>query len=286
MHTFATPTRPRLTIAIPRGRISVTAADTQETTVALSARHGDAGALDWIAQAEVAQIGDEIVVRGPTISWTLFGGVGPIDAVIRTPQGADAALRIGAGGIETDGRLGHVIANSGAGAVRVSDCDDADVKSGAGEIEVGAVAGSVEATTGAGRVKLGRVGGDARVKTGMGSVSLTGAAGEARFTTGRGSIRVGEVGVAVDAHTASGDIDVGRAAHGSVRARTVSGRVTVGVPRGVAALLDISTVHGRVSSDLQSGGPPAEGEARVQLTLSTVSGTVTVAHVEPEPAHA
>jgi hypothetical protein len=49
------------------------------------------------------------------------------------------------------------------------------------------------------------------------------------------------------------------------------------VANGVAALLDVSTLNGRVSSALDAGGPPAEGEARVELILSTVSGNVEVA---------
>jgi predicted membrane protein len=53
--------------------------------------------------------------------------------------------------------------------------------------------------------------------------------------------------------------------------------VRVGVASGVAALLDLSTVSGRVRSDLGASGPPTETEARVELVLSTVSGNVEVA---------
>jgi len=62
-----------------------------------------------------------------------------------------------------------------------------------------------------------------------------------------------------------------------VRARTVSGGVSVGVANGVAALLDLSTVSGRVRSELEASGAPADGEQRVELVLSTVSGNVSVA---------
>jgi hypothetical protein len=43
---------------------------------------------------------------------------------------------------------------------------------------------------------------------------------------------------------------VRRADHGRVRAKTTSGGVSVGVADGVAALLDLSTMSGRVNSEL------------------------------------
>ena len=50
----------------------------------------------------------------------------------------------------------------------------------------------------------------------------------------------------------------------------------MGVAHGVAALLDLSTVSGKVRSDLAASGAPAAGEAHVELVLSSVSGNVNV----------
>ena len=47
--------------------------------------------------------------------------------------------------------------------------------------------------------------------------------------------------------------------------------------RGSAALLDISTMSGRVNSELEAGGAPQGDEKQVELVLNTMSGNVNVA---------
>jgi DUF4097 and DUF4098 domain-containing protein YvlB len=276
-HSFETKSPARLRIEIPNGQIAVTAADSTTTDVELSAPHGDSSACAWIAEAEIAQVGGEIVVRGPRVSFSLFRSWGPIHARVRTPPGGDACLSIGAGGIETHGRMGKVIANTGAGSVRLDDCAEADARTGAGSVDIGNVSGSVDTKTGAGKVTVGHVGGDARIVTAAGNARVGDIAGRGKFTTAHGSVEIDRAGEALEVFTASGNVDVHRADRGRVRAKTVSGSVTVGVPTGVAALLDISTLSGRVRSDLAVSGEPNDGEARVELILSTVSGNVNVA---------
>ena len=275
-HSFETPSPTRLRVEIPNGQIVVTAADTGTTDIDLTAPHGDSGALAWVADAEIAQVGDEIVVRGPKVSLSLFRSWGPIEARIRAPLGSDAHLSIGAGGIETSGKLGKLTANTGAGSVKLDDCDDARAHTGAGNVEIGAVSGSVDTKTGAGKVTVAKVGADAHIVTAAGNAKVGDIAGSARFTTAHGNIEVDRAGDNLELFTASGNVEVHRADHGRVRAKTVSGRVRVGVPSGVSALLDISTLSGRVHSDLAATGEPGAGEAHVELILSTVSGNVNV----------
>ncbi len=103
-------------------------------------------------------------------------------------------------------------------------------------------------------------------------------AGAASFQTAHGNVEVERAGDSLDIFTASGNIDVGCIDHGRcARGTGILGRVSVSVPEnGVAALLDISTLSGRVHSDLATSGEPGEGEAQVELILSTVSGNVNV----------
>jgi len=276
-HSFETPSPTRLRVEAPNGQITVTAAETSTTEVDLAAPHGDSGALAWIADAEVVQSNGEIVVRGPKVSLSLFRSWGPIEARIRVPLGSDAHLSIGAGGIETHGKLGKLTANTGAGSVKLDDCDEARAHTGAGNVEIGQVTGSVDTKTGAGKVTVGSIGANAHIVTAAGNAKVGGITGSARFTTAHGNIEVASAGDSLEAFTASGNVDVRRADHGRVRAKTVSGWVSVGVPNGVAALLDISTLSGRVRSDLAASAEPGDGEAHVELILSTVSGNVNVA---------
>jgi DUF4097 and DUF4098 domain-containing protein YvlB len=277
-HTFQTPTAPKLRIDVPRGKIAVTASETGETEISLYAPRGDVDALAWIAEAEVAEIGGEIVVRNPTRRWFGLIHCGPIEAVIKTPTGAAATLSMGAGKVETTGKLGALTATTGAGNVVIQACGDARLRTGSGNVELEDAAGGVDAKTGAGEVSIRKAAGDVRITTGAGNARLGEITGAAHVTTGHGNIEIFHAGgETAEAFTASGNIEVARADRGRVRAKTVSGRVSVGVPEGVAALLDVSTMSGRVRSDLAASGPPAEGEPRVELVLSTVSGNVNVA---------
>ena len=277
MHSFQTPAPVRLRVDIPKGRIMVVAEETAETRVELTAINGDAATKAWIAEAEVAQSGDEIIVRVPKARLGLFGMGGSIEARVHAPLGSAATLSAGAGRIETTGRLGTVDASSGSGTIRLDDSASARARTGSGDIAIAASAGSVEAKTGSGTINVGKVGVDARLTTGSGNAELAGAAGDARLSTGSGNIEIGEAGDRLEAFAAAGNVKVRRADHGQVRAKTISGQVSVGVANGVAALLDITTMSGWVNSELEATDAPDEAEKRVELIISTMSGNVKLA---------
>lgn len=277
MHTFDTPSPVRLRVEIPKGRVRVIAEDTQQTRVELIAVNGDSVAKQWIAEAEVAQHGDEIVVLIRQHGLMFFGLGGAIEATIHLPTASAASLSTGSGHIDTTGRLGDVRANTGSGAIRLAQTAEAHARTGSGEITVEAASGSVDAKTGSGNVTIGTVGGNANVSTGSGHAGVASYGGAAKLNTGSGNLEIGQAGDSLEAFSASGNVEVRRADHGRVRARTISGRVNVGVAQGVAAWLDITTMSGRVNSTLEQGGPPAEGEKSVQLVIDTLSGNVNVA---------
>ena len=290
--TFQTPNPVKLRVGIPKGRVKVVAEATAETRIELIAVHGDEIAKTWIEEAEISQSGDEIVVRvhqpwrhGADISSLIeallsaatMGVGGSIEATVHVPLDSAANLTTGSGAIETTGRLGEVTAGSGSGAIRLDVCAEARARTGSGEISIAETPGSVDAKTGSGKVFVGKVGRNASVTQGSGSTVLAEVGGEAKVTTGSGHIEVGKAGDSLEAFTASGRIQIGRVDHGRVRAKTVSGKVSVGVARGTAALLDVSTMSGRVRSELEPGAAPADGEPHVELVISTLSGNVDVA---------
>lgn len=290
--TFQTPNPVKLRVGIPKGRVKVIAEETAETRIELVAINGDEIARTWIEEAEISQVGDEITVRvhqpwrhgmdlggaiEALLSAATMGVGGSIEATVHVPLGSAANLTTGSGTIETAGRLGEVSAGSGSGAIRLDICADARARTGSGEISITSTPGSVDAKTGSGRVIVGKVGGNASITTGSGSSVLAEVAGEAKVTTGSGHIEVGRAGDALEVFTAAGKIDIGRVDHGRVRAKTVSGKVTVGVAKGTAAHLDVTTMSGRVRSELEPGAAPAEGEPQVELVISTLSGNIDVA---------
>jgi DUF4097 and DUF4098 domain-containing protein YvlB len=106
------------------------------------------------------------------------------------------------------------------------------------------------------------------------------AARNLKGATGSGNVEVGETGDSVDVTSASGRVTVRRATGGRVRANSTSGRVSIGVAQGVAAWLDIHTVTGRVDSALENSSVPAEGDAKVELKVHTVSGSVDLTRAD------
>lgn len=276
MQTFQTPSPVRLQVDIPRGRIHVMAEETGETRIELTAIHGDATARAWIADAEIVQSGGEIIVHVRKTGRMLFGMGGSIEVVVHAPTGSSARLSSGSGDIETLGRLGEVVASSGSGEIRLGDNSMARARTGSGNIAVAASAGSVDAKTGSGHIIVGKVGADAVLNTGSGHAELALAAGSAQLSTGSGNIDIDQAGDSLEAFAASGHVKVGRADHGRVRARTISGRVSVGVAKGVAAHLDVSTMSGKVRSELDAADAPGDAEQHVELILSTISGNINI----------
>jgi hypothetical protein len=51
------------------------------------------------------------------------------------------------------------------------------------------------------------------------------------------------------------------------------------VANGTAALLDVSTMSGRVKSELEAASGPGEGDRRLELMISTLSGNVDLIRV-------
>jgi DUF4097 and DUF4098 domain-containing protein YvlB len=278
MHVFETPAPAKLRIEIPNGRIRLAASDTAQTRIELSAANGDDAAREWIADAEIGVVGDEIVVRGRQPRPFQFR-FGRIEAVIEAPADSAAQLSTGSGEIETTGRLGRLTATTGSGDVTVGECGEGRARTGSGDIRIDRASGAFDAKSGSGDIKLGDVDGDVRAATGNGDARIGAVKGAVNVTTGSGDIAVEEAGGSVEVFTASGDIQVRKVAEGRVRARTVSGDVVIGVEKGVAALLDVRTLTGEISSELQGGEPAGPDDRKVELQLSTVSGDVRLTRV-------
>jgi len=277
MHTFQTPAPVRLRVEIPYGRIQVIAKETDVTRVDLIAIGGDATARQWIADAEVAQRGNEIIVLVRQHDSRLFAFGAGVEAIVQLPRSSSAALSTGSGKIETLGSLADVEASSGSGVISLEEVAGVHARTGSGNISVAAATGSVDAKSGSGNVTIGAVSGDARVTTGSGHARIAEYAGAAKINTASGNMEVGKAGDSLEAFSASGNIEVRHIDHGRLRAKTVSGRVSVGVADGAAAWLDVSSVSGKLRSSLEDSPPPAETAQSVELAIYTVSGNVMIA---------
>ena len=150
----------------------------------------------------------------------------------------------------------------------------AELDTGAGDIHVTGLTGSVHATTGSGDIRVTGLTGSLRATTGSGDIDLADLAGDVNVDTGSGDITGERLQVTkFHGETGSGDL----ALELSNRPRSVwwssgSGDVDVSVPAGAYAL-DLETGLG----DIDLAGVRRDPAADATLRLHTGLGDITVA---------
>jgi hypothetical protein len=177
-----------------------------------------------------------------TLSVSVPGGPWPgrhgsVDATVELPEGSSCHIDAASADVRCIGQLGA-----------------ADVRTMSGDIEAEQVSGLAQLQTGSGDVDLG-------------------AAREAKVQTTSGDVSIGRVSDAT-VRTASGDVGIETATGRQVEVKCSSGDIGVGVTPGIGVYLDLSSVSGTVSSELE----PAEeaDEAGMTLCCRSISGEVRV----------
>ncbi len=190
------------------------------------------------------------------------------------PVDSDLTTRLGSAGVTTRGRLGSVHLTTGSGDVEVDEARTASVKTGSGDIALGAVAEDADVKAGSGDVRVRSVGQAARIVTGSGSVELRDGHGALSLKSGSGDLVVAAASGDASLFTASGDLTVGRVDRGKVHLRNVSGDIRLGVSAGTPVWTEVSTTTGRVHSALPPVGPPRDGQDHVEVHASSVTGDI------------
>lgn len=277
MHRFTTTAPPRLTIEFRAGDISIDTRDVAETTVDLRGRDGDAAAQDLVDDTVIEQRGGDIVVLVPKRSHGLFGGAPKLRLDITAPHGSRLHVKGGSAGLTARGRYGESRVASGSGDVSVEELTgSAHLRAGSGDLRVGTTHDDITVGTGSGDVHIGSARGALSLQSGSGDLVVEAAAGAVKAQTGSGDIEVGRADQDLRAQTASGDVLVKRVSRGRVRAQAASGDLVVRVADGTPAWLDVKSLTGSVTSDLDSAEPVGAGEDYVRLELNTVSGDIEI----------
>lgn len=193
---------------------------------------------------------------------------------LRVPVDSDLSTKLGSAGVTTRGRLGGVDLLSGSGDVDVEEARTASVKTGSGDITVGAVAEEADLKAGSGDVRVRSAGQAARVVTGSGDVQVHDGHGALSLKSGSGDLAVASAAGDTSLATASGDLTVGRVERGRVQLKNVSGDIRLGIAAGTPVWTEVSTTTGRVHSTLPPVGPPRDGQDHVEVRASSVSGDI------------
>jgi Putative adhesin len=280
IYRFDTPAPPRLTIEFRAGTVTIDTADVVETTVDLQPRHESKASRDAVAATVIEQRGDEIVVLVPSRFGGLLGRSADLALTVTAPHATKLHASAGSADIVARGRFAMTTVTTGSGDVELGDVEDsARLRSGSGRLRVASIAKDVQVVTGSGDIDLGVLTGSGVVQSGSGDVRIGSGGAALEIKTGSGDVSIGTAPVDVSVRTASGDISIDAVTTGEVRAKAASGDIHAGVRSGTAAWLDVRTISGRVTSDLESGGQPSDDEARARLRLETASGDIELVRV-------
>lgn len=267
---FETPDPLSLYVELGRGSLTVTACETTESTVTVTGTHAE--------DVVVEHSGHQLAVVAPRQRVGFFSGGEPsLDIRVTVPSGTDlvtktgsadqratgdyglARVKSGSGAVQLGRFTGPVVVDTGSGAITVeSTTADLRVKSGSGDVEVGSVGGGVAVSTGSGDVRIGATQGNTVLKSGSGDLSVRSAAAD------------------VSLSSASGDLAVGTLERGSLSAKNASGDIHVGIPAGIPVWTDVSSISGRIGSDLEGAGQPEPGQHYLEVRATTVSGDITL----------
>jgi DUF4097 and DUF4098 domain-containing protein YvlB len=266
---FETHRPARLYVEIGRGSVTADATNTSESTVEITGEHSD--------QVIVEQNGDQISVLAPKIRTGFFGGDSNLIVNVVVPTHSELAVKTGSADIRASGTWSTTQLKSGSGQVEVDSIDAAAVlETGSGDIFVGRIVEEARIKSGSGDIQVKQAGSSTVVATGSGDVEIGQAAGPTVVKTGSGDLRVATADGDVSMSTGSGDAVIERLNRGKFSVKGASGDVAVGIPAGIPIWTDISSVSGRVRSDLDGAGSPEDGQDYIELRAKTVSGDITL----------
>lgn len=245
---------------VGRGALSVQALDdVTEARVQITARRKGS---DIAERYTVDLDGPTLSVLGPReggiFDLPFFGTRAneAVDVVIEVPSGTAAKLSTFSADVLVSGRVGGADVATGSANITLDHVDgDLRVRYGNGTCTVARVSGSVEARSGAGRARFGYIDG-----------SLNSACGS-------GELRVQEVRGSVRSRSGSGSASL-ETVHGDVDLASGSGPMSIGLPAGRPARLDVTTGSGQVRSDLPIEDAPRSSGEPITVRARTGSGDI------------
>jgi len=253
VHRFPVGTGPAaVEVRNPAGSVTVEAVDDAAEYV-VEIQPLDSVAEQLVDRVDLSLVGSRLRVHVPEKRLQLRT---PAFAIrLTAPTGVAARVAVASADVELRGQLGRAELTGASGDAVLEACAELQLRSASGDARIGTVTGRATVASASGDVRVGSAGGGLEVRTASGDVEVGSAAGGVSVTT------------------ASGDVGVDRAAGGTVRVKTVSGDVEVAVVPGLRVWLDLSSISGRMESQLDGeGGAVGTGPAELTVAVRTVSG--------------
>jgi hypothetical protein len=294
VYTFNTPGPTRVVVYNPVGGVDLVAEGSGTTTVELIPRGTEGEAVIAETSVECTDGGGTSIVTvtlpSPrTFSWRRSG----VDIQVRAPEGVDVVVsssgadrtimslaRSLGGDVRLRGTVGDVDVSLPSADVSAQVIGGTlSIKTASGDVDVGTVEGTVKVRSVSGDVSIDETNDDVSLTLVSGDLSINTANRHVDATSVSGDVTVTDAKEGASVKSTSGDVLVRRIWRGDLRAATVSGDVTVGVPPGRGVSVDARSMSGELSSeiDLHDGGGGGEPSGdTVRITAHSVSGDVHI----------
>ncbi len=286
MTTFETPMPIAARVVLTQGDLRVEAGARTDTVVEIGP--SNPAKRDDVAAAErttVELTDGRLSIVAPR-TWRRYTWIndGSVDVRIALPEGSELDAQADLAALGVTGRLTECRFRTGAGHIVVDRASSAELHTGMGNVNVGAVDGSLTTSTGTGRIRVESVRGPATVKNSNGATDIGSANGDVSVKSANGDIRIGRADGEITAKTAVGTIHVDAVREGTMSAHTSVGDISIGIVAGTAAYLDVSTTHGHVDRGLDASPAPAAGGRRAHILARTSAGDIEIRRVRPDLA--
>ncbi|MFD0855493.1 DUF4097 domain-containing protein [Actinomadura adrarensis] len=271
MPVFDTPEPIFADIEMYTGQIRVHASERADTVVEVRPTDPSVDASVQAAERTVVEFSaGRLLVKGPKPNFLgqLRNWRGSIDVTIELPAGSRVEAEVYAEFIGT-GRLGQTAVRSLFGDVRLEETGAFESKASTGDIIVDRVTGPAEVSTSTGSIRVGTIDGPGSLKASTGGVTVGEVTGELQLKTGTGNVEVDRALGDLTVRTAHGRIRINHAVSGTVRLENGHGKVSVGIPEGTAAWLDVNSKNGVVRNTMTAAEGPETADRVVEVHANT-----------------
>jgi len=244
-------------IDLAAGSVALAAEATDVTTVSLAPSRPGRNADKLLSEFRVSFENGRLEVTGPKRTGLWRGHPG-FDLTVTLPRGSRCAVRTASADVTCTGELAGL-----------------DAHTASGDVTAAAVTGNLQAATASGDVRAEETGENTDVRTVSGDVRITRAGGDIQARTASGDVNIAAAAGSATVTTASGDVRIGTMASGRADVNTASGDVVVGVARDVGVYLDLVSLSGAISSQLEDVEPSED--VTLEVRCRTLSGDIRIA---------
>jgi len=247
-----------LAVKLTSGNVAITAQPTEMITVDVRSSRSSGYGEDYPDELDVEYSNGRLEISEPPHGLLRHGG--SLDISITVPAESRASVNTVSADLLCTGELGS-----------------SDLKTVSGRISAETITSDVHITTSSGRVRVLDAARSVNVKSASGAIELGRVGGDVNVDSASGRVQIGVAAAAATIRTATGRVKIDSLARGQAEVSTVSGDIDVAIASGIGVYLDLSSLSGQVSSELE----PSDAADQVDLHLRcrSLSGSLRVTRV-------